>query len=135
MRSRRITTAALLVAISTPFAHAASLKENELSSMLNRIAKESSVGTPRAINENILDRGYTVDGTELVNHLSVLPAHAAQMRENKGAMRNQLAQSVCNNRGFRQLLERGAKLRYEFSEYKTNSPIATERFDRSDCGA
>lgn len=41
-------------------AHAASLKDFELSKMLEKVAKESSVGTPRAINEDILDQGYTV---------------------------------------------------------------------------
>jgi hypothetical protein len=132
---RRFTLTALLITMALPAAHAASLKENELGAMLNRVAKESSVGTPRAINENLLDRGYTVDGTQLVNHISVLPAHAEQMRANKGSMREQLASSVCNNAGFRQLLNRGAGLRYEFSEYKTNSAIATERFTKSDCGA
>lgn len=40
-------------------AHAASLKDFELSKMLEKVAKESSVGTPRAINEDILDQGYT----------------------------------------------------------------------------
>ncbi len=43
-------------------AHAASLKDFELSKMLEKVAKESSVGTPRAINEDILDQGYTVEG-------------------------------------------------------------------------
>ncbi|MFO6244036.1 PA3611 family quorum-sensing-regulated virulence factor, partial [Pseudomonas aeruginosa] len=42
-------------------AHAASLKDFELSKMLEKVAKESSVGTPRAINEDILDQGYTVE--------------------------------------------------------------------------
>ncbi|WP_236207472.1 quorum-sensing-regulated virulence factor family protein [Pseudomonas tohonis] len=113
---------------------AASLKDFELTKMLEKVAEESSVGTPRAVNEDILDQGYTVSGAELVNHLSVREAHAAQMRANPDSMRAQLANSVCRNNGYRQLLARGAALRYEFSEYKTNRPISNERFTASDCG-
>ena len=29
---------------------------------------------------------------------------------------------------------KGAVLRYEFSEYKTNRPVASQRFTASDCG-
>ncbi|WP_375737635.1 quorum-sensing-regulated virulence factor family protein [Pseudomonas boanensis] len=115
-------------------AQASSLKDFELTKMLEKVAKESSAGTPRAINEDILDQGYSVDGKELVNHLSVRPSHAAQMRANPDSVRAQLGASVCRNTGYRQLLARGAGLRYEFNEYKTNRPIATERFKASDCG-
>ncbi len=126
---------ALPLALSLPlFSHAESLKDFELSKLLERVAKESSVGTPRAINEDILDQGYSVDGNSLVNHLSVRPQHAAQMRGNPDSVRAQLAKSVCNNPGYRQLLARGAVLRYEFTEYKTNLPVTNERFARSDCG-
>src|SRR3990167_5832763 len=126
---------ALTLALSLPlFAQAASLKDYELSQMLEKVARESSVGTPRAINEDILDKGYSVNGKELVNHLSVRPDHAAQMRGNPDSVRAQLANSVCRNQGYRQLLARGAVLRYEFSEYKTNRPIVSERFSNSDCG-
>ncbi|MDG9930257.1 MULTISPECIES: quorum-sensing-regulated virulence factor family protein [unclassified Pseudomonas] len=117
-----------------PAAQAASLQEHELTRMLEQVAKESSVGTPRAINEDILDQGYTVEGNELINHLSVRPAHAAQMRGNPDSVRNQLAASVCKNTGYRRLLASGAVLRYQFSEYKSNLPIITERFAKADCG-
>jgi hypothetical protein len=126
---------ALLLALSLPvLAQAASLKDFELGKTLERVARESSVGTPRAINEDILDQGYSVEGNELVNHLSVRPDHAAQMRGNPDSVRAQLANSVCRNSGYRQLLARGAVLRYEFSEYKTNRPIVSERFSNNDCG-
>lgn len=126
---------AVILALSLPvLAQAASLNNFELSKTLERVARESSVGTPRAINADILDQGYSVDGDELVNHLSVRPDHAAQMRGNPDSVRAQLANSVCRNPGFRQLLARGAVLRYEFSEYKTNRPIVSERFSNSDCG-
>lgn len=126
---------AVILALSLPvLAQAASLNNFELSKTLERVAKESSVGTPRAINEDILDQGYSVDGNELINHLSVRPEHAAQMRGNPDSVRAQLANSVCRNAGYRQLLARGAVLRYEFSEYKSNRPVVSERFSNSDCG-
>ena len=126
---------ALTLALSLPLlAQAASLKDYELSQMLEKVARESSVGTPRAINEDILDQGYSVNGKELVNHLSVRAEHAGQMRGNPDVVRAQLANSVCSNQGYRQLLARGAALRYEFSEYKSNRPVTVERFTKSDCG-
>lgn len=117
-----------------PAAQAASLQEHELTHMLEQVAKESSAGTPRAINEDILDQGYTVEGNELINHLSVRQGHAEQMRSNPESVRSQLAASVCKNAGYRQLLASGAVLRYQFSEYKSNRPVATERFAKADCG-
>lgn len=48
-------------------------------------------------------------------------------------MRSQLGDSVCSNTGYRQLLARGAILTYSFTEYKTNQPVATERFDAGSC--
>ena len=87
-------------------AHAASLKDFELSKMLEKVAKESSVGTPRAINEDILDQGYTVEGNQLINHLSVRASHAERMRSNPDSVRSQLGDSVCSNTGYRQLRPR-----------------------------
>ncbi|UVE16653.1 quorum-sensing-regulated virulence factor family protein [Pseudomonas sp. LS44] len=130
----RFIAPALALCLALPTAQAASLKDYELGKMLDTVAKDSSVGTPRAINEDILDQGYTVDSNELVNHLSVRAEHAAQMRANPDTVRAQLAGSVCRNTGFRQLLARGAVLRYQFTEYKTNRPVATERFSKADCG-
>ena len=125
----------LTLALSLPLlAQAATLKDFELNKALENVARESSVGTPRAINEDILDQGYTVEGNELVNHLSVRAEHAGKMRGNPDSVRVQLANSVCRNQGYRQLLVRGAVLRYEFSEYKSNRPVTTERFAKSDCG-
>ena len=126
---------ALTLSLSLPLcSYAESLKDFELNKLLERVAQESSVGTPRAINEDILDQGYSVEGNELINHLSVRPAHAAKMRGNPDSVRSQLAVSVCQNPGYRQLLARGAVLRYEFTEYKSNLPLTNERFARSDCG-
>ncbi len=129
---RRLTTL-LVLCLALPAAHAASLQEKQLSDLLEQVARESSVGTPRAINEDILDEGYSVDHTELVNYLSVQPRHAAQMRDNPGQVRDQLAQSVCANQGLRELMQQGATLRFEFREYQSEKPIATERYTAADC--
>ncbi|MES2817820.1 MAG: quorum-sensing-regulated virulence factor family protein [Pseudomonadota bacterium] len=123
----------LALCLALPTVQAASLNDYELSQMLERVAKQSSVGTPRAINADILDQGYTVQGNELINHLSVQEGHAGQMRGNPDAVREQLTGSVCRNTGYRQLLARGAVLRYEFTEYKSNRPVITERFKEADC--
>ena len=126
--------ALLALCFVLPTTQAASLKDFELTKMLEKVAKDSSVGTPRAINEDILDQGYTVEGNELINYLSVREGHAQQMRANPKSMRSQLTASVCRNTGYRQLLARGAVLRYQFTVYKTNLAVATERFSKSDCG-
>jgi hypothetical protein len=129
----RITLLALGALLSVG-AHAASLKEQKLTDHLQQVARESSVGTPRAINEDILDRGFTVEGHELVNHLSVLPRHAEQMRANPDTVRAQLGASVCRNAGFHELLVEGATLRYQFNEYQNDRPVTTQRFTKADCG-
>ena len=129
----RPSLCALLLALTLPTAHAASLKSHELTQVLEKVARESSAGTPRAINEDILDQGYTVEGNELINHLSVRPGHAAQMRGNPDTVRAQLTNSVCSNPGYRKLLVSGAVLRYQFSEIQSNRPVTTERFSKSDC--
>nr|MBF0684861.1 hypothetical protein [Pseudomonas sp.] len=128
----RLTTL-LTLCLAWPTAHAASLQDQQLSQLLNQVARESNVGTPRAINSDILDVGYSVDGKELVNQLSVQPRHAAQMRDNPEQVRTQLAASVCNNQGLRMLMDQGATLRFEFSEYESDKPITTERYKSSDC--
>lgn len=130
----RLIVPTLTLLLVVPFcAQAASKQDFELSKMLEKVAAESSVGTPRAINEDILDQGYTVEGKQLIDHLSVHESYAAQMRENPDVVRNQLGSSVCNNEGFRQLMARGALLKYEFTVIKTNRAVATHIFKATDC--
>ncbi|MFR0672438.1 quorum-sensing-regulated virulence factor family protein [Enterobacterales bacterium AW_CKDN230030176-1A_HGKHYDSX7] len=130
----RLIVPTLSLALALPLAaEAASKQEYELSQMLHKVAQESSVGTPRAINEDILDQGYTVDGNQLVNHLSVRASHAAEMRSNPDKVRDQLGASVCHNGGFRQLMAKGAVLRYDFTEYKTNRPVDQQVFNAATC--
>ncbi|MGE7959101.1 PA3611 family quorum-sensing-regulated virulence factor [Pseudomonas sp. NPDC089530] len=129
-----VPTAALLLAL--PFsAQAASLQDYELNKTLQKTAEESNVGTPREINENILDQGYTVEGKELINHLSVQAEHAEKMRANPKAVYLQLGASVCRDPNYRKLMAKGAVMRYEFTENRTNRPVASARFQESDCPA
>jgi len=127
------TPALLTLCLALPFSHLATAQEQSLTQLLEKVAHESSVGTPRAINEDLLDEGYSVDGNELVNHLSVRPRHAAQMRDNPQQVRTQLQSSVCSNEGLRQLMAQGAVLRFEFNEYESKKPITRERYRASDC--
>ena len=131
----RLIVPTLTLLLVTPFcAQAASKQEFELSKMLEQVAKESSVGTPRAINEDILDQGYTVEGNQLINHLSVRESQAEEMRRDPKTVYLQLGASVCRNKGFRRLMAQGAVMRYDFTEYKTNRAIATQRYTAADCG-
>ena len=130
-----VPTLSLLLALPLA-AQAASKQEYELKQTLEKVAKESSVGTPRAINEDILDQGYTVEkGKALVNHLSVRESHAERMRANPQQVRSQLGDSVCRNTGYRQLMSKGAVLVYRFTVYKTNQPIMDQAFDAASCVA
>lgn len=129
-----VPTLSLLLALPLA-AQAASKQEYELTQTLQKVAKESSVGTPRAINEDILDQGYTVEGKALINHLSVRESHAQSMLANPEQVRSQLGDSVCRNNGFRQLMSRGAVLVYRFTVYKSNRPVMDQPFDAASCAA
>lgn len=129
-----VPTLSLLLALPLA-AQAASKQDYDLNNMLQKVAKESSVGTPRAINEDILDQGYTVEGKALVNHLSVRQEHANRMQANPEQVRSQLGDSVCRNAGFRNLMSKGAVMVYRFTVYKTNQPIMDQAFDNASCMA
>ncbi|MDI2594178.1 quorum-sensing-regulated virulence factor family protein [Pseudomonas sp. N3-W] len=129
-----VPTAALLLASSFS-AQAASLNDLNLSKMLEQVAAESNVGLPREINDNLLDQGYTVEGSELVDHISVQSGYAEQMRTNPKVVYLQLGASVCRNPNYRKLMAKGAVMRYEFTENNTNRPVASARFQESDCPA
>jgi Putative quorum-sensing-regulated virulence factor len=129
-----VPTLSLLLALPLA-AQAASKQEFELNKLLQKVATESSVGTPRAINEDILDQGYTVEGKALINHLSVRAEHAARMQQNPEQVRSQLGDSVCRNSGFRNLMSKGAVMVYRFSVYKTNQPVMDQAFDAASCTA
>lgn len=115
------------------YGQAQSLKSHELNLRLEAVATQSSIGTPRLIANQILDKGFSVNGNQLINHLGVIPEHAEQMQANPGKMRDQLRTSVCRNQGFVSLLEQGAILRYQFNDLRDNRRVLDERFTRVDC--
>lgn len=129
---RFIAPLTLLLALPVA-AQAASLQEFELGKLLQQVADQSNTGTPREISENILDQGYTVEGSELVDHLSVQQDEAENMRKNPEAVRVQLGRSVCSNKGFRDLMNKGASMRYEFTENHTNLAVTTQRYTAQHC--
>lgn len=124
----------LLVSLILPsLAQAASLKEYNIHQTLQAVAKKSNVGIPRKINADLTDNGYTVQDNTLINHITVSSKQAAEMRKYPKTMRHQLTQSVCTNQGYRDLLQNGAILNYQFTE-KNKKPISEELFFASDCG-
>ncbi|WAH60192.1 quorum-sensing-regulated virulence factor family protein [Pseudomonas silvicola] len=126
--------APLTLVLALPVAaQAASLQEFELGKLLQQVAEQSNLGTPREVNENILDQGYTVEGSELVDHLSVQQGEAEKMRANPEAVRVQLGRSVCSNKGYRDLMNKGAAMRYEFTENHTNLAVTTQRYTAEHC--
>lgn len=132
---RLITTTAALALVLPLSVQAASLQDFQLNKMLLKVAAESNAGLPREVNEYILDRGYTVEGNELIDNLSVQAGYAEQMRANPQAVYLQLGASVCRNPNYRKLMAKGAIMRYEFTENKTNRPVASAKFQESDCPA
>ena len=123
-----------LAVLLTPIAgHSASLKDFELTKTLEKVAANSNIGTPRVISNDILDKGFSVNGNQLINHLAVIPAHAEQMRANTQSMRMTLKQSVCQNQGFVTLMSQGAVMRYQFTELPGEEVVLDERFSEIDC--
>ncbi|MEH6386740.1 MULTISPECIES: PA3611 family quorum-sensing-regulated virulence factor [Pseudomonas] len=116
-------------------AHGASLRDMQLQKMLEEVAVISSEGTPRAINEEITDEGFTVDGTQLVNILSVRPAYAKKLQGDPLVVRTQLQASVCENQRFRRLMDLGATLTYHFVLTGSTQPVLTQRFIAEHCQA
>lgn len=124
----------LMMCLALPLmAQAASLKEYTLHQTLQSVAKKSSIGTPRTINKDLTDNGYTVQDNTLINHIAVSNTQAKQMRAYPTATRKQLTKSVCSNKGYRELLQSGAILSYQFTEKTTKKPITEELFFASDC--
>ncbi|MES2870794.1 MAG: PA3611 family quorum-sensing-regulated virulence factor [Pseudomonadota bacterium] len=127
-----IPTVALVLALPLSV-QAASLKDFELNKTLQKVAEKSNEGKPSAINPDLLDKGFTVDGTVLINNLETSPTLAAQMRSAPEAAVPQLGRSVCSNEGFRTLMNQGATLRYSFKEYKTQKLVLSQDFRKENC--
>jgi hypothetical protein len=132
----RLAAPTVALALVLPLgAQAASLVELQMNKKLQSVAAESNKDLPREIDEQTLEVAYTVEGMHLIDHLSVLPERAEQMRANPKAVYFQLGQSVCLNKGYRELMAKGAVMRYEISENKTSRPVASVKFVEADCPA
>lgn len=132
----RLAALTVALALVLPLgAQAASLVELQMNKKLQSVAAESNKDLPREIDEQTLEVAYTVEGMHLIDHLSVLPERAEQMRANPKAVYFQLGQSVCLNKGYRELMAKGAVMRYEITENKTNRPVASVKFVEADCPA
>jgi len=132
----RLVVPSVALALVVPMgAQAASLLEAQMNRKLQSVAAESNKDLPREIDEKTLEVAYTVEGMQLIDHLSVQPDRAEQMRANPKAVYFQLGQSVCLNKGYRELMAKGAVMRYDITENKTNSPVASVKFIEADCPA
>ena len=121
---------ALLIALP---AHAVSLRDTRLENTLRHVAEQSSADTPRKLNEFIVDEGFSVQGKELINHLSVDDLYAARMQNDPLVVRGQLQTSVCADQRFRRLLDMGATLTYHFVLTETQQPVLTQSFVADHC--
>ncbi|MCF5055025.1 hypothetical protein GIW50_10410 [Pseudomonas syringae] len=132
----RLAAPSVALALVLPVgAQAASLLEAQMNKKLQSVAAESNKDLPREIDEKTLEVAYTVEGMQLIDHLSVMSDRAEQMRANPKAVYFQLGQSVCLNKGYRELMAKGAVMRYEITENKTNRPVASVKFVEADCPA
>ncbi|GAA6131889.1 PA3611 family quorum-sensing-regulated virulence factor [Halopseudomonas sabulinigri] len=123
----------LLAVFLTAPSQAASLRDIRLEETLQKVAEESSEGTPRTINANITDMGFEAQGDELINRLSVEPAYAERMQEDPLLIRSQLQASVCTDLRFRRLLDMGATLTYHFMIKDSDQPVLTQSFIAEHC--
>ena len=125
-----IVLMALLVALP---AYAVSLRDTRLENTLRNVAEQSSADAPRELNEFIVDEGFSSQGKELINHLSVDPQYATRMQSDPLVVRSQLQTSVCTNQRFRRLLDMGATLTYHFVLEETQQPVLTQSFVADHC--
>ena len=87
----RVLVPSVALALILPLgAQAASLLEAQLNKKLQSVAEESNKDLPREIDDKTLEVAYTVEGLQLIDHLSVQPDRAEQMRANPKAVYFQL---------------------------------------------
>ncbi len=125
-----IVLTALLIALPT---QAVSLRDTRLEETLKNVAQQSSKDTPRQINANIVDEGFSAQGKELINHLTVDTEYAARMQGDPLVVRSQLQSSVCADQRFRRLLDMGATLTYHFVLADSSQPVLTQSFVAEHC--
>jgi uncharacterized glyoxalase superfamily protein PhnB len=112
---------------------AASLREAQLEQTLQDVAEQNNRDRPRQMNEQIIDAGLTVSGTELINFLSVEPAYAERLQADPLVVRTQLQASVCADQRLRRLMDMGATLSYHFVLTGSTQPVLTQSFIAEHC--
>ncbi|MEJ6655804.1 MAG: PA3611 family quorum-sensing-regulated virulence factor, partial [Pseudomonas sp.] len=125
-----IILTALLIAMPS---QAVSLRDTRLQETLRNVAEQSSKDTPRQVNANIIDEGFSAKGTELINHLTVDSEYATRMQGDPLVVRSQLQSSVCSDQRFRRLLDMGATLTYHFVLADSSQPVLTQSFVAEHC--
>lgn len=112
---------------------AQSLRDIRLQETLEEVAEKSSVGTPRPLNDDIVDEGFSARDGQLINYLSVNEGYADQLQSEPLVVRSQLQASVCANQEFRLLMDMGATLTYHFVLTGTTRPVLTHSFVSEHC--
>lgn len=133
MRWLTLSSTLILASIIALPGQAQSLREMRLQETLEDVAEQSSVGTPRALNDDIVDEGFSALDGQLINYLSVNEAYAEQLQSDPLVVRSQLQASVCSNQQFRQLMDMGATLTYHFVLTGTTRPVLTHSFVAEHC--
>ena len=125
-----IVLTALLIAMPS---QAVSLRDTRLQETPRNVAEQSSKDTPRQVNANIIDEGFSAKGKELINHLTVDNEYATRMQGDPLVVRSQLQSSVCSDQRFRRLLDMGATLTYHFVLADSSQPVLTQSFVAEHC--
>ena len=77
----RLVAPSVALALLLPVgAQAASLLEAQMNRKLQSVAAESNKDLPREIDEKTLEVAYTVEGMQLIDHLSVMPDRSTDPR-------------------------------------------------------
>lgn len=135
MRCLTLSTVLLVTSILAFPAQAQSLRDMRLQETLQEVARKSSVGTPRPLNDDIVDEGFSAKDDQLINYLSVNADYAEQLQSEPLVVRSQLQSSVCTNQQFRILMDMGATLTYHFVLTDTTRPVLTHSFVSEHCQA
>lgn len=128
----RMLAAVAALTLALPL-QAASLRDLRLQETLQQVAEQSSENTPRAINQDLTDEGYSAAGNELINLLSARPDYAARLQADPLLVRSQLQASVCSDLKLRRLLDMGATLTYHFVVTGSRQPVLTQSFIAEHC--
>ena len=70
MRWSTLATTLVLASFTILPTQAESLRDMRLQETLNVVAKESSAGTPRRLNDDIVDEGFRAQDGQLINTVS-----------------------------------------------------------------